>query len=81
MSAFWFVAALMLGIALVFLLPPLLRREQQAPVGRDALNAGIYRDQLAELENDLAAGGISKDQFEQAARDLQRKLLTCDAAA
>lgn len=75
MSAFWFVAALMLVIALAFLLPPLLRREQQATVERDALNARIYRDQLTELENDLAAGNLSQDQFEQAARDLQRKLL------
>jgi cytochrome c-type biogenesis protein CcmH len=75
MSAFWFVAALMLIIALAFLLPPLLRREQQATVKRDALNAGIYRDQLTELENDLAAGNLSRDQFEQAACDLQRRLL------
>lgn len=75
MSAFWFVAALMLIIALAFLLPPLLRREQQATVERDVLNAGIYRDQLIELENDLAAGNLSRDQFEQTARDLQRKLL------
>lgn len=75
MSVFWIVAALMLISALAFLLPPLLRRDKQAPVERDALNARIYQDQLTELENDLAAGGISADQFEQAARDLQRKLL------
>ncbi len=75
MSVFWIVAALMLISALAFLLPPLLWREQQAPVERDALNTRIYRDQLAELENDLAAGSIRADQFEQAARDLQRNLL------
>ncbi|MDP1707938.1 MAG: c-type cytochrome biogenesis protein CcmI [Gammaproteobacteria bacterium] len=75
MSVFWVVAAMMLIIALVFLLPPLLRRESEATVARDTLNIRIYQDQLSELENDFKIGTISPGQFEQANRDLQRKLL------
>lgn len=75
MSVFWIVAAMMIIIALVFLLPPLLRRESQAAVARDTLNVRIYQDQLSELENDFKIGTISSGQFEQANRDLQRKLL------
>lgn len=75
MSVFWVVAAMMMIIALVFLLPPLLRRESEATVARDTLNIRIYQDQLSELENDFKIGTISPEQFEQANRDLQRKLL------
>ncbi len=75
MSVFWVVAAMMIVIALVFLLPPLLRRESEVTVACDALNIKIYKDQLNELENDLKIGTISAGQFEQASRDLQRKLL------
>lgn len=75
MSVFWLVAAMMIVIALGFLLPPLLRRENEVTVTRDALNIKIYQDQLNELENDLKIGTISAGQFEQAGRDLQRKLL------
>lgn len=75
MSVFWIVAAMMLVIALVFLLPPLLRRESEITVARDALNIKIYQDQLNELGNDLKMGTISAEQFDQAGRDLQRKLL------
>lgn len=75
MSVFWLVATVMMIIALVFLLPPLLRRDNQVTITRDALNVKIYQDQLGELENDLNIGTISAEQFEQASRDLQRKLL------
>ncbi|MDO9371311.1 MAG: c-type cytochrome biogenesis protein CcmI [Gammaproteobacteria bacterium] len=75
MSVFWVVAAMMMVIALVFLLPPLLRRESEITVARDALNIRIYQDQLNELGNDLKMGTISAAQFDQAGRDLQRKLL------
>lgn len=75
MSVFWLVAAVMMIIALGFLLPPLLRRDNQVVMTRDALNVKIYQDQLSEIENDLNIGTISAGQFEQASRDLQRKLL------
>ncbi len=75
MNVFWIVATLMLIIALAFLLPPLLRRRKNEPLGRDAVNVRIYQDQLTELKNDLAAGSLSADLFESADRDLQRNLL------
>lgn len=67
--------ALMLALALAFVLPPLLRRTHAHDVDRNALNVELHRVRLAELEADLAAGTLSTAQFEQARQDLERELL------
>src|SRR3990172_5018270 len=72
---FWILAALMLAITLLIILPPLLRESKPKVIERDKLNAAIYADQLAELEADLRNETLSADQFEQGRRDLERNLL------
>ncbi len=77
MILFWLAAALMVGLVLAILLPPLLRDRAGAasPVSRAASNLAVFRDQLSELEADLAAGTIDSAQYEAARSDLQRGLL------
>lgn len=77
MILFWLAAALMVGLVLAILLPPLLRDRAGAasPVSRAASNLAVFRDQLSELEADLAAGTIDSTQYEAARADLQRGLL------
>jgi cytochrome c-type biogenesis protein CcmH len=77
MTLFWVYAALLAGVALAFLLTPLMRGRARAgaPVSRAASNLTVFRDQLAELDADLAAGSIGREQWEAARGDLQRGLL------
>lgn len=80
MTLFWIIAALLVGVALAFLLTPLMRHRTR-PGGRAshaATNLTVFRDQLAELDADLAAGSIDREQWEIARGDLQRGLLEAD---
>ena len=52
MNAFWFLAAGMLLLALVFVLPPLLGRGASAGVSQRELNLAVYRARLSELEGE-----------------------------
>ena len=79
MTTFWSLAALMLVVALLFVLPPLLRQRRQQGVERGALNTQVIKDELAELEADLAAGKLSETDYAAARNDLERELL--DSAA
>lgn len=79
---FWLIAVLLLGIALLFLLPPLLRQGRfKTAVARDQINISVYRDQLAELESDVKNGTISQEHHDLARADLERGLLADVAAA
>jgi cytochrome c-type biogenesis protein CcmH len=82
MTLFWVYATVLAGVALAFLVTPLMRARAKvgAPVSRAASNLTVFRDQLAELDADLAAGTIGRDQWEAARADLQRGLLE-DAGA
>ena len=76
MTAFWVIAVLLAAGALVFVLPPLLRRRRTAPgAAQDATNVAVYRDQLRELEADLAVGTLARDQYDEARRELEARLL------
>ena len=77
MTLFWVYAALLAGVALAFLVTPLMRGRAGAatPVSRAASNLTVFRDQLAELDADLAAGTIARAQWEAARGDLQRGVL------
>ena len=81
MSAFVAFALLFVIVALLFVLPPMLRARRAAhAVTRDAVNVSVYRDQLRELDADLAAGVLSRDRYDEAKRELERGVLE-DAAA
>jgi cytochrome c-type biogenesis protein CcmH len=70
------MAGVLLAVALLFVLPPLLRsRVKREKVDRKASNVSIYQDQLAELEADLKTGGISAEQYALSKAEIERRLL------
>jgi cytochrome c-type biogenesis protein CcmH len=78
MTLFWIFAVLLIAAALLFVLPPLLRRSRTASTEAEpnkALNIAVYRDQQQELESDRRAGTLSEEQYERARLELERRLL------
>jgi cytochrome c-type biogenesis protein CcmH len=75
MNAFWLLAAGMLLLALVFVVPPLLGRGPRAAVSQRELNLAVYRARLAELEGERDSGRISETQFAQARDELMQDML------
>ncbi|MEY3220198.1 MAG: hypothetical protein RIT27_1555 [Pseudomonadota bacterium] len=69
---FWFIAAGLIGLALAFVLPALLRKPRsfQADSSRD-LNIAIYQERLAELSQ----LELTKEEFAQAKTELEKSLL------
>ena len=62
MTVFWSLAAVMVMVALLFLLPPLLRNREVSAVSRDDLNTEVIKSQFAELDADLDAGKLYQTQ-------------------
>src|ERR1041385_3326232 len=81
MLTFWIIAALMILLALWFILPALLQKsnEDEEIGGREA-NVLVYRDQNRELDADLKNGLIGETQYQQEKAELERRLLE-DVAA
>jgi cytochrome c-type biogenesis protein CcmH len=77
MILFWVICALMVVVALAFVLPPLLQRHDTKEIDEEQkeANVAIYRDQLSELEADLENGIVSQQQFEQDRDEIERRLL------
>ncbi len=71
----WMIFAAMLVVALLFVLPPLLRQGRTTGPGQNELNIVLHRKRLVELEADLANGVLNETQFAQARDDLERELL------
>lgn len=76
MIVFWLVCAVMLLIALAFVLPPLWQRDEKSNEGevREA-NVAVYRDQLRELEAELHNAIVSQEQYNQDREEIERRLL------
>lgn len=79
---FWIVCAVLLLVALPFVVLPLWRGagndnidKNNNEVLRDAANLEILRDQSAELEADLRNDLLTRDAYEQGKRELQARLL------
>ena len=66
MILFWVICALLIVVALAFVLPPMLQRSQETKGKIDderrQANIAVYRDQLSELEADLQNGIVSQEQ-------------------
>jgi cytochrome c-type biogenesis protein CcmH len=80
---FWLICAVMLVVALMFVLPAALRAEASKAGDENArrnANIAIYRDQLSELEADLRNGIVSQEQYAQDRDDIERRLLEDTAA-
>jgi cytochrome c-type biogenesis protein CcmH len=82
---FWVVCALLIVIALAFVLPPALQRSNESDVktgeARKQANIAVYRDQLTELEADLRNGIVSEEQYSQDREEIERRLLEDTATA
>ena len=75
MIAFVALGVLLAAGALLFVVPPLLRREARPGATRDAVNVAVYRDQLRELEADLRGGTLDAGQYEKARSEIEARLL------
>lgn len=72
---FWFLFALMTGIAIFAVLWP-LSRPRHAGVSAKAADMAVYRDQLAEIKNDRTRGLIAASEAEAARIEVARRLLS-----
>jgi cytochrome c-type biogenesis protein CcmH len=76
MLTFWIIAALMILLALWFILPALLQKPNDTEeVQRREANVFVYRDQNRELEADLKNGLIGEEQYKAEKAELERRLL------
>lgn len=76
MTLFWILCAVLLIVALAFVVWPLWRQSgKNNDVLRDAANLEILRDQASELEADLNNQLLTQEAFEQGRRELQVRLL------
>src|SRR2546430_15305896 len=70
------ICALMVLLALWFVLPPLLQSNEETPRDESrAANVLVYQDQYRELEADLCNGLISEEQYQLDKNELERRLL------
>ena len=79
MILFWVICALLIVMALAFVLPPAMPRLQQTKIKSDderrQANIAVYRDQLSELEADLRNGIVGEEQYAQDRDEIERRLL------
>ncbi len=77
MIIFWTLVAGLIGLALLFVLPPMLSKHQnEEHIDENQVNLAVFRQQLEELDGDLAAGNLEQSQYDAARRDLEKELLT-----
>src|SRR5690606_27671435 len=82
MLQFWVLAALLILLALLFVVEPLVRarrhriRQEQMNVERRAQNIAIFRHRLAELDEEKAMGHLDDSQYDALKAELEATLLT-----
>ena len=82
MVTFWIIGALLILLALWFILPALLNKsDEDEEVERREANILVYKDQQRELDADFKNSLIGKEQFEQEQAELERRLLEDVSAA
>ncbi len=76
MTTFWILAAILLLIALILIVPWLLRSAPPtATIDRKQQNILIAKEKLADLENEFQRGAFSEDDYTQARSELEQDLL------
>ena len=76
MLTFWIIAALLILLALWFVLPALLQKpNEEEEVERREANVLVYKDQNRELEADLKSDLIGEKQYQDEKQELERRLL------
>lgn len=82
---FWFFAAALVVLAVLFVLLPLWKIHRAGESGRarrEQTNLLIFQERVAELEAERAAGTLDEENFQELKRELQRSLLSdVDAGA
>jgi cytochrome c-type biogenesis protein CcmH len=74
-TLFWIAAVICVAIALVFVLPALMRaRAGAGKAARRDVNIAVYRDQMKETVADRANGLLSEEQFQSAKLELEARL-------
>ena len=74
---FWMISALLLAVAMLFIVVPLWRGSaKNNAVQRDTANLEIFRDQIAEMDMDLRNGLLTQEMYDQGKRELQSRLLS-----
>ena len=77
MILFWLICAVLVAVALAFILPTLLQRsapDESSAENKEA-NVDVYRDQLSELEAERAQGLISPEQYQLDRDEIERRVL------
>ena len=76
MLIFFLLCTAMVVLALWFVLPPLMQKDEDRSEDElRANNVSVYRDQYQELEADLRNGLISPAQYQQDKDEIERRLL------
>ena len=76
MITFGISATVLVLLAMLFVLPVLLRKKDAGrDVARNELNLTVMRDQLHELDRDLVSGTLSEATFVSARQDLEQRLI------
>ena len=76
MLIFWIICALLVLLALWFVLPAFVQQGEETKTDdRGAANLLVYQDQYRELEADLKNGLIAQEQFQQEKDELERRVL------
>jgi cytochrome c-type biogenesis protein CcmH len=71
MLIFWISAAILILIALAFVIPPLLKKtSKSSTIDNNSLNIAIYKQRIAELEQE----NLTEEQFTQAKQELEKSL-------
>ncbi|ODA14041.1 c-type cytochrome biogenesis protein CcmI [Achromobacter xylosoxidans] len=84
MTLFWLLAAGMVAVALLFVLPPLLAPEAAGRRGgspQAQASLAVLREQLAQLQADHASGRLAPDHYAQARTEIERRALREGCAA
>src|SRR5690554_7980176 len=82
MLQFWVLAALLILLALLFVVESLVRarrhriRQEQMNVERRAQNIAIFRHRQAELDEEKAMGHLDDSQYDALKAELEATLLT-----
>lgn len=71
MLMFWIIAAILILLALAFVIPPLLKKTaKSSEIDNNNLNLRIYKQRIAELEQE----NLTSEQFTQAKQELEKSL-------
>ncbi len=77
MMVFWILAAGLAGLALLFIVPPILsKKANTAQMDENQINMAVFQQQIGELDTDLASGSLDQSQYDSARLDLEKELLS-----